>query len=109
MSAANDQNRWRSSSPVHPEQNALNALVRSHCWCEFESGAALLVAPVSFRSREMRGTDERPKFLLVLQPLPRVDPIRALRWALKRLLRDHGLRCVSVREESAGTDPMERR
>jgi hypothetical protein len=57
----------------------------------------------------MRGTDERPKLLVVLQPLPRVDPTRALRWALKRLLRDHGLRCLSVREESTTTEPKERR
>jgi hypothetical protein len=40
----------------------------------------------------------RPKFTLVLQPLPRIDPIRALKAALKRLLRDHGLRSLSVRE-----------
>jgi hypothetical protein len=42
----------------------------------------------------------RPKFVLVLQPLPDVtDPIKALRTALKRLLRNHGLRCLSVRGE----------
>jgi hypothetical protein len=43
-------------------------------------------------------TDERPKLVVVLQPLPRVDAVRALRAALKRLLRDHGLRCVEIRE-----------
>jgi hypothetical protein len=46
-------------------------------------------------------TDERPKFVLTLQPVPGVaDPIKALRAALKRLLRDHKLRCLSVHEES---------
>jgi hypothetical protein len=53
-------------------------------------------------------TDERPKFTLVLQPLPGVaDPNRTLRAALKRLLRDHKLRCLSVREESATTTAKE--
>jgi hypothetical protein len=52
-------------------------------------------------------SNERPKFVLTLQPLPGVaDPIRTLRRALKRLLRDHGLRCVSAREE-ANPQPME--
>jgi hypothetical protein len=41
----------------------------------------------------------RPVFVLKLRPLPGVDPIRALRWVLKRLLRDHGFRCISVSKE----------
>jgi hypothetical protein len=32
------------------------------------------------------------KFVMTLQPLPGVDGIRSLRWALKGLLRQHGLR-----------------
>jgi hypothetical protein len=36
---------------------------------------------------------------MVLQPLPGVDDIRALRGVLKGLLRQHGMRCISVREE----------
>jgi hypothetical protein len=36
---------------------------------------------------------------MTLEPLPRVDPIRALRWVLKGLLRQHGMRCVNLREE----------
>lgn len=36
---------------------------------------------------------------MTLQPLPGVDAIRALRWALKALLRHYGLRCVNLREE----------
>jgi hypothetical protein len=40
----------------------------------------------------------RPRFVLVIEPLPGVDAVRVLRWVLKRLLRDHGLRCVSVSE-----------
>ena len=38
-------------------------------------------------------------FVMTLQPLPGVDGIRALRWVLKGLLRQHGMKCVSVREE----------
>ena len=37
--------------------------------------------------------------MLTLQPLPNVDPIRALRWILKTVLRQHGMRCISVHEE----------
>jgi hypothetical protein len=44
-------------------------------------------------------TDARPRvFLLKLRALPGVDAIRALRSALKRLLRSYGLRCVSIAE-----------
>jgi hypothetical protein len=41
------------------------------------------------------------------QPLPGVDPIRALRWLLKKLRRRHGMRCVDLREEKndAGLQP----
>jgi hypothetical protein len=38
------------------------------------------------------------RFVLTLQPLQGVDGIRALRFALKRLLRQHGLKCVDLRE-----------
>jgi hypothetical protein len=37
--------------------------------------------------------------VLTLQPLPGVDAIRSLRWVLKALLRQYGMRCVSVQEE----------
>jgi hypothetical protein len=37
--------------------------------------------------------------VLVLQPLPNVDPIWSLRWVLKGLLRQYGMKCVSVHEE----------
>jgi hypothetical protein len=40
----------------------------------------------------------KTQFILVLQPLPRINGIRALRFALKVLLRRFGLRCVSARE-----------
>jgi hypothetical protein len=43
----------------------------------------------------------RPVFVLQLRPEPGVDAIRALRAALKRLLRDHGLRCISATESSS--------
>jgi hypothetical protein len=38
----------------------------------------------------------RPIYVLRLQPLPRVDGVKALRRALKYLLRACGLRCISV-------------
>jgi hypothetical protein len=48
-------------------------------------------------------TPQRPVFVLQLRPEPRVDAIRALRQALKTLLRRHGLRCLSVEKiPSAG-------
>jgi hypothetical protein len=36
---------------------------------------------------------------MVLEPQCGVDPIRSLRWVLKGLLRQHGMRCVTLREE----------
>jgi hypothetical protein len=33
----------------------------------------------------------RPVFVLRLRPLKDVNPIRALRWILKRVLRDYGI------------------
>jgi hypothetical protein len=44
-----------------------------------------------------------PVFTLVLRPLPGIDPVRALRAALKMLLRAYGLRCVRI----AAADPLE--
>jgi hypothetical protein len=42
----------------------------------------------------------RPVYTMRLQPDKHViDPIKALRWALKRLLRDHGMKALSVEEE----------
>jgi hypothetical protein len=40
-----------------------------------------------------------PRFVLTLQALPGVDAIEALRWVLKRLLRQHGFRCLSLHEQ----------
>jgi hypothetical protein len=42
--------------------------------------------------------------VLRLRPLPGRDAIRELRWVLKRLLRVHGFRCISVEqiEEQTG-------
>jgi hypothetical protein len=42
--------------------------------------------------------DERPIYLLTLQPLAGVEPLRALRIILKRLLRAHGMKCLSVEQ-----------
>jgi hypothetical protein len=48
--------------------------------------------------------DGRPIFTLRLQPLPGVEPIRALRLGLKDLLRRCGLRCVSIEQAQTTTD-----
>jgi hypothetical protein len=37
---------------------------------------------------------------MVLEALPIVDAVRALRWVLKGLLRQYGMKCVSLREET---------
>ena len=42
---------------------------------------------------------DRPLFTVVLRAEPGIDPIRALRFALKRLLRDYGMRAISVDAE----------
>jgi hypothetical protein len=42
--------------------------------------------------------DDRPTFVVVLRPEKGTDPIRAMRGALKRLLRYHRLRAISVRQ-----------
>jgi hypothetical protein len=41
------------------------------------------------------------RFVVTLVPLPNVDPIRSLRWALKGLLRRHGMRCVDLHEDKS--------
>ena len=47
----------------------------------------------------------RPQFIIVLEPEKHVtDPVRALRGALKRLLRSYGLRAVSVEEAKPAND-----
>ena len=38
----------------------------------------------------------RPRYVLTLVPLPGVNAIRALRWILKSVLRQHGMRCVDI-------------
>jgi hypothetical protein len=43
--------------------------------------------------------NERPIYVVRLQPMPGTDPIKAVRWLLKAALRLYGLRCLSVREE----------
>jgi hypothetical protein len=49
---------------------------------------------------------DRPVYVLHLRPEPHVvDVVRVLRAALKRLLRDHGLRAISV-EESSNDDEL---
>jgi hypothetical protein len=46
-----------------------------------------------------------PRFVLTLQPLHSgIDTIRSLRWILKRLLRQHGFKCVGLREQREDGD-----
>lgn len=50
------------------------------------------------------GSLSRPRFVLIIEPLPgryATSPeatVRVLRAVLKRLLRDHGMKCVSCEE-----------
>jgi hypothetical protein len=48
-----------------------------------------------------RDYDPRPRYILVLQPLPHVDAIRALRALLKASLRRYGMRALSVERADA--------
>jgi hypothetical protein len=41
-------------------------------------------------------TSDRPTFVIRLRPEPGVDPVHALRHALKRLLRDYGMRAIAI-------------
>jgi hypothetical protein len=44
---------------------------------------------------------ERPTYVLRLRPDKHVrDHVKALRWALKRLRRDHGMHCLSAEVEA---------
>ena len=53
-------------------------------------------------------TVDRQTYVLHLRPEKHcLDPIRALRAVLKRSLRDHGLRCTSIRPQTASTDVRE--
>jgi hypothetical protein len=44
------------------------------------------------------GASAPARFMLLLEPKPGINPIRALRWALKGLLRHYGLGAISIRE-----------
>jgi hypothetical protein len=41
-----------------------------------------------------------PVYIIAVTPRPGVDDIRALRWALKAMLRRFGLRCLSIEERA---------
>jgi hypothetical protein len=51
---------------------------------------------------------DRPKFVLTLEALPRVDAIKALRFVLKRLIRQYGLKCVDLYEVKANSENEEK-
>lgn len=42
---------------------------------------------------------ERPVYKLSVRAEPGVDEVRSLRWLLKGMLRQFGLRCVDIRRE----------
>jgi hypothetical protein len=44
---------------------------------------------------------------MTLTPLPGVNAIRALRWILKSVLRQHGMKCIDIVEvkDHAGSEP----
>jgi hypothetical protein len=44
------------------------------------------------------------RFVLMLEPLPGVDAIRALRFILKHVVRQHGMRAISIREVDPAAD-----
>jgi hypothetical protein len=47
----------------------------------------------------------KPTFILTLRPLrDGANEIRTLRFVLKRLLRQHGLRCITLRELHDNTE-----
>jgi hypothetical protein len=45
-------------------------------------------------------TSDRPAFVVTLKAMPGVDPVIALRLALKVLRRAFGLQCVSIRRDA---------
>lgn len=47
----------------------------------------------------------RPEFHLTLRPEPGVDGVQALRAALRRLLRDHGLRATRISSVGGSAGP----
>jgi len=66
-----------------------------------DQGAGKILRKSELALAELKQPDPfRPvRFVMTLEPLPHVNPIRALRWVLKGLLREHGMRCVNLREE----------
>jgi hypothetical protein len=53
----------------------------------------------------MNSKKSAPQFVLTVTPLPGVDVIRSLRWVLKALLRQHGLKYIDVQQR--GVKPMD--
>jgi hypothetical protein len=43
--------------------------------------------------------EKRPRYVVTLEPLPHVDPIKSLRATLKGLLRRAGMKCTDIHEE----------
>ena len=42
--------------------------------------------------------DPGATFVMTLRPLRDVNPVRSLRWVLKSLLRQYGMRCIDLQE-----------
>jgi hypothetical protein len=49
-------------------------------------------------ARDQAELDESATFVMTLRPLRDVNPIRSLRWVLKSLLRQYGMRCIDLQE-----------
>jgi hypothetical protein len=52
-----------------------------------------------FGVRRRHTMEPRPIYIVRLRPLPGIDAVRALRAALKVLLRRFGLKAIEVKEE----------
>lgn len=64
-----------------------------------KAGAKLGVASViraDRTTRSPRPQANRPVFVIELRAEPGIEPLMALRAALRRLIRDHGLKCVRL-------------
>jgi hypothetical protein len=58
----------------------------------------LLRAQQLIAAAEEAELDDGATFVMTLRPLRDVNPIRSLRWVLKSLLRQYGMRCIDLQE-----------
>jgi hypothetical protein len=55
-----------------------------------------LQAPVAKAAPPRPARPQGVRYVLVIEALPGIDPVRSLRWVLKGLLRRHGFRCIDL-------------